>query len=51
MQYTCNRCLRRGLPLLAVLYTAVPTEAAADLPALGDPFGAGVTDKKLQRST
>lgn len=51
MKDPCNRCQRKGLPLLAVLYTAVPTEAAADSPILSGNFGGQVADKKLQRST
>lgn len=50
MKDPCNRCQRRGLPLLAVLYAAVPGEAASGRPALAGQFGAGVTDKQLQES-
>lgn len=50
MKDPCNRCQRRGLPLLAVLYAAVPGEAASGRPTLAGQFGAGVTDKQLQES-
>lgn len=51
MKDPCNRCQRRGLPLLAVAYAALPTDAATEMPALGAAFGDGVVDKKLQHST
>ncbi|PHV10532.1 T6SS effector BTH_I2691 family protein [Chitinimonas sp. BJB300] len=49
MSDPCNRCQRKGLAILPVIYAAAPKEVIA-LPPLGGHFGTGVTDKALKEN-
>ncbi|MGQ5525257.1 T6SS effector BTH_I2691 family protein [Chitinimonas sp. PSY-7] len=49
MSDPCNRCQRKGLAILPVIYAAAPKEDTA-LPPLGGHFGPGVTDKALKEN-
>lgn len=51
MDNPCNRCQRKGLAILPVLYASVPKEAAEGFTPLGGNFGEGVIDKQLAENS
>jgi hypothetical protein len=51
MAEDCPRCQRKGLPILPVLYAAVPKKAVSKTIPLSGQFGQGVADKALEQST